>query len=223
MAPNDYWFWSGAEKALKQANVTTVEEMIASLNAHVEAVNADEDLVKRSVQHILKRARLCIEMEGGHFEHLLKKKRPGVTEHGDDSSDDDSEDSSDDDSDGGDSEDSSEEEEEGSMDEENNLEEDENEGGVGMEENEDAIETMDETDNEEEEEQDNFDEMMNLVTNKDYLKIKINPQVQKSFSKEQCQETDAQIARIHAQYANRKRFDFDSDSDEEVSFNFKSR
>ena len=34
-----------------------------------------EELVKRILLNIKKRAKLCIEQNGGHFEHLLKKNK----------------------------------------------------------------------------------------------------------------------------------------------------
>ena len=34
----------------------------------------DQDLVKKIILNIRKRAKLCVEQKGGHFEHLLKLK-----------------------------------------------------------------------------------------------------------------------------------------------------
>ena len=48
-------------------------ESIEELTNSVEEffANCDEDIVRKIVANILKRAKLCVQEKGGHFEHLL--------------------------------------------------------------------------------------------------------------------------------------------------------
>ena len=45
-----------------------------TVNEAAHELFTDQDLVKRIILNIKKRAKLCVEQNGGHFEHLLKLK-----------------------------------------------------------------------------------------------------------------------------------------------------
>ena len=112
LAPNDFWFWGPAQEVVRLRKPTTFEQLKDCLDAHVVAVNARGE-PSRAVQSTRKRAQLCLEMNGGHFEHLLKKRKKNVQANGDGPDD-------------------------LEVEEENNLEEDENEEEIA--ENGDTIE-----------------------------------------------------------------------------------
>ena len=82
LAPNDFWFWGPAQEVVRLRKPTNFEQLKDCLDAHVEAVNARGE-PSRAVQSTRKRAQLCIEMNGGHFEHLLKKRKKTVQANGD--------------------------------------------------------------------------------------------------------------------------------------------
>ena len=45
-------------------------ELMAVINEF--CANLDQDFVKSIVRNMIKRAQLCVSVEGGHFEHLMK-------------------------------------------------------------------------------------------------------------------------------------------------------
>jgi hypothetical protein len=48
------------------------KELMNRIRIAVEELNERGDIINNTVQHLLKRVRLCLENDGGHFEHLLK-------------------------------------------------------------------------------------------------------------------------------------------------------
>ena len=50
-------------------------ELIEAVNKAAYELFMHQELVKRILLNIKKRAKLCIEQNGGHFEHLLKKNK----------------------------------------------------------------------------------------------------------------------------------------------------
>ena len=70
--PLDYSVWGNAEKAVFQAKPETVEELKKVVEDYLESVSKEELL--RITANFNKRAALCLKVNGGHFEQLLKKK-----------------------------------------------------------------------------------------------------------------------------------------------------
>lgn len=73
LTPLDYFLW-GALKAIVYSDrrkPETREELMERIQIGVTELNERSAIINNTVQHLLKRARLCAENEGGHFEHLL--------------------------------------------------------------------------------------------------------------------------------------------------------
>lgn len=72
LTPMDYFLWSEIKRRVYVSEPNTVEVLKQRIIDAFEDVKL-LDLVLTSVKNNLqKRARLCIENEGGHFEQLLK-------------------------------------------------------------------------------------------------------------------------------------------------------
>ena len=67
--PLDYSFWGQAMKAVWDAQPTSTEELATVVEHFFE--NVPQNVVRKTVANIRKRAELCISQRGGHFEHLL--------------------------------------------------------------------------------------------------------------------------------------------------------
>ena len=46
------------------------EELISLVNEELDSLS--RSMVRRAVCHLRKRCELCVEEEGGHFQHLMK-------------------------------------------------------------------------------------------------------------------------------------------------------
>ena len=62
------------ENHVNHVNPTNKIELMNTVNEAAHELFTDQDLVKRIILNIKKRAKLCVEQNGGHFEHLLKLK-----------------------------------------------------------------------------------------------------------------------------------------------------
>ena len=73
LSPLDYSFWGQAMAHVVWTKPYTLEE----LKGEVEdfARHFDPDKARRMAKHCRYRAQLCVSVGGGHFEHLIKKKR----------------------------------------------------------------------------------------------------------------------------------------------------
>ena len=67
--PLDFSFWSQAQSEVYEHHPTTIEEIVAIVEGFFG--NLNEEKVKKTVANVLKRAQLCVEEKGGHFEHKL--------------------------------------------------------------------------------------------------------------------------------------------------------
>ena len=67
--PLDYSFWSQAMSKVWKAKCETIEELVSVVEEFFS--NCDEDLVRKTVSNILKRAKLCVQEKGGHFDHKM--------------------------------------------------------------------------------------------------------------------------------------------------------
>ena len=71
MNPLDFSYWGRAQAYVYEKQPTNIRE----LKAAVEEFNASltEADVRKMCANMLKRAWYCLQQDGGHFEHLLKK------------------------------------------------------------------------------------------------------------------------------------------------------
>ena len=71
--PLDFSFWGQCESQIHEDwDDPDTREVIAKVNEIIE--NFSEQSVRKMTQNIRKRARLCLQENGGLFEHLLKIK-----------------------------------------------------------------------------------------------------------------------------------------------------
>ena len=68
--PLDFSFWGLCETEINEKKPRNKAELKAVINEF--CANLDQDFVKSIVRNMIKRARLCVSVEGGHFEHLMK-------------------------------------------------------------------------------------------------------------------------------------------------------
>ena len=87
LAPNDYSFWGQAKEFIYHRNCKNFGELKQALDDFIATLS--EESVRKMVQSIVRRAKLCLECDGGTFEHLVKKKK--VQDSGDDNDNDESE------------------------------------------------------------------------------------------------------------------------------------
>ena len=80
--PLDYWYWSHIQKLVKESCYDGNNEYVqpASIEEIMEKVEMASatltpDVIKKSCRNIRKRARMCLEQNGRHFQHLIKHTR----------------------------------------------------------------------------------------------------------------------------------------------------
>ena len=69
--PLDYSFWGQCERQIALKKPKGRDEIIRVVNEY--AASLSEELIRSMTNNIIKRARLCVDQNGGHFEHLLNK------------------------------------------------------------------------------------------------------------------------------------------------------
>ena len=72
--PLDYSVWGIFENHVNHVNPQDKIGLINTVNEAANELFMDQDLVRKIILNIKKRAKLCVEQKGGHFEHLLKLK-----------------------------------------------------------------------------------------------------------------------------------------------------
>ena len=78
LSPLDYWFWACAENFIEERDPEDFFGLKQAL-ADFIATLSEQD-IRRAVQHFRKRAQACKDVDGEHFEHLLKKKNGVVVD-----------------------------------------------------------------------------------------------------------------------------------------------
>ncbi|XP_039310588.1 uncharacterized protein LOC120358899 [Solenopsis invicta] len=69
LTPLDFFLWGTIKEYVYRVPINTVEELNYRI---IEAfANITPEMLERLKQSFIRRAELCIEMDGGHFEHLL--------------------------------------------------------------------------------------------------------------------------------------------------------
>jgi hypothetical protein len=69
LSPLDFSFWNQSMMHIKRCEPRTIPELQRSVEEFASSVG--EDQLRRMARHTIKRAALCIQGNGGHFEHLL--------------------------------------------------------------------------------------------------------------------------------------------------------
>ena len=67
--PLDFHFWSAAQREVYRQKPQNIEELVQCVQDFATA--CDQRTIKKVAANVLKRARLCLQAGGGHFQHLL--------------------------------------------------------------------------------------------------------------------------------------------------------
>jgi len=67
--PLDFWFWGYLKSKVFTHGRSSLEDLKSAIREEVSAINAVQ--LNSAVQNFSKRVQILVEVEGGHFEHLL--------------------------------------------------------------------------------------------------------------------------------------------------------
>ena len=67
--PLDFYYWASAQKEVYSRKPTTVDELFNVVKRFSEEHR--ENVLHSVALNVLKRANLCVQQNGGHFQHLL--------------------------------------------------------------------------------------------------------------------------------------------------------
>ena len=70
--PLDFHFWRVAQQQVYQEHPETIESLIDCVKSF--AARYDSSVIEWVAANVVKRAKLCLAANGGHFQHLLKLK-----------------------------------------------------------------------------------------------------------------------------------------------------
>ena len=69
--PLDFSLWGIIEDYVFRSNPKSLSEIKKKVSECIAELNEDEDKLRQIVGNLRKRAELCVQENGGHFEHLL--------------------------------------------------------------------------------------------------------------------------------------------------------
>lgn len=69
LTPLDSHYWGAIQKEVYSQKPETMNDLIYCVEGFAES--DEEDKIRRVSQNMLKRARLCLRIEDGHYHHLL--------------------------------------------------------------------------------------------------------------------------------------------------------
>jgi hypothetical protein len=69
LTPLDYFLWGHLKNYIYREPVNNLEELNDRI--HEALATVAPNMIRLARENLIKRARLCLHMEGGHFEHLL--------------------------------------------------------------------------------------------------------------------------------------------------------
>lgn len=72
LTPLDFYLWGDIKRRVYEQPSETVAELRQKIERAFEAVKADVFVLRRVKNNLRRRANLCLEVQGEHFEHLLK-------------------------------------------------------------------------------------------------------------------------------------------------------
>ena len=67
--PLDFHFWAAAQSQVYKEKPDSMESLIQCVQTFAEGYT--QETIKNVCKNVLKRASLCLELGGGHFQHLL--------------------------------------------------------------------------------------------------------------------------------------------------------
>ena len=72
-APNNFWLWGVCLQEIRRLKPRTLEELKRVVTEF--CANLDPEEVLAATANIRRRAQVCLEMGGRHFEHRMKKSK----------------------------------------------------------------------------------------------------------------------------------------------------
>lgn len=70
--PVDYAIWGYLKASVYSSEINSREELLQRIEDACNEIRNNPDMTRKTIRHIITRARKCIEQNGGHFEQLLK-------------------------------------------------------------------------------------------------------------------------------------------------------
>ena len=67
--PLDFHFWAAVQNEVYHQKLESIESLIDVVKWFATSYN--QETIRRVSENVLKRARLCLRADGGHFQHLL--------------------------------------------------------------------------------------------------------------------------------------------------------
>ena len=67
----DFCIWSVIEDFVFESNPQSIAQIKNKVHECIDHLNEDESKIRRIVENLRKRAELCIQQDGGHFEYLM--------------------------------------------------------------------------------------------------------------------------------------------------------
>ena len=78
LSPLDYWFWGACLAEIRRVKPATLELLVDTVEQFAASLSPAD--VRKAVRDIRKRAAACLQENGGHFEHILKKYKRNIEE-----------------------------------------------------------------------------------------------------------------------------------------------
>lgn len=72
LTPLDFYLWGTVKSQVYQTAVNTRQELVERITAVFENVRGRVEEVRSATRSVRKRCQICLEVNGGHFEHLIK-------------------------------------------------------------------------------------------------------------------------------------------------------
>ncbi len=69
LSPYDFFLWGCMKDRIFVTNPTSIEDLKATITTLIHFI--DVHTLRKVFQNMMKRAKACLSVEGGHFEHLL--------------------------------------------------------------------------------------------------------------------------------------------------------
>jgi len=77
--PMDFYFWSAAQKEVFAEKTGSINSLVQCIEGFAE--DCSEETIKNVCKNVLKRARLCIQAGGGHFQQLMQRSSRQTSSH----------------------------------------------------------------------------------------------------------------------------------------------
>ncbi|RZB39881.1 hypothetical protein BDFB_010320, partial [Asbolus verrucosus] len=67
--PLDFFLWEYIKEQTYRQPVHTLVELVNRINGAIETITTE--MISSSLESLVRRAHICLQVNGGHFEHLL--------------------------------------------------------------------------------------------------------------------------------------------------------